>query len=162
MENLLQTVDQKTDTEIVEQGKDFLAKAEGITIVDDFTNAVAMEELEEISQAKKTVEMHRKRFTEPLLKLKSAFDQHFKVLAEPILKADKILRDKVLAYGKGKIRRSWDFEIINEAEVPDLYWSIDEKKIKAIIQAGATDIPGIRIFQKESLIVGGIDWDGGR
>ena len=156
--NLLQTVDLKTDLEITQQGELFLAKAVTLLICDDESNDAAITVLEDISLAKKTVEMHRKRFTSPLLTLKKAFDDHFATLAEPILKADKILRDKVLAFGRGKIRRTWKVEVVNESEVPDDYWSVDERKLKAMVEAGMREIKGCRIYQVESLVVGGLDW----
>ncbi len=156
MDNLLlQTVDQKTDTEIAGQGQVFLEKAEAITIVDDTTNALAIAELEEIAFAKKSVEMHRKRFTQPLFALQKAFNKHFADLSESIIKADEILRTKVLQFGKCKTRTVSRYEIVDETKVPSEYWEISDCKIKAVLSAGITEIPGLRIWKEKTPVIGG-------
>jgi hypothetical protein len=49
------------------------------------------------------------------------------------------------------IRKTWTFEIISEDVVPVKYKSIDERKIKEAIATGIREIPGIKIYQKESI-----------
>ena len=50
-------------------------------------------------------------------------------------------------------RTVWDFEIVDFAQVPDEYKVIDEKKVRqAINRLGIRDIPGLRIFQKKTIV----------
>ncbi len=46
-----------------------------------------------------------------------------------------------------------DFEVVDFALVPDEYFTLDHKKIRAAVKAGLTEIPGIRIFKTERLSV---------
>jgi hypothetical protein len=48
------------------------------------------------------------------------------------------------------VGEDWDFEITAPDQVPDQFWSVDPKKIKAhvAILKGATVIPGVRVFAK--------------
>lgn len=46
------------------------------------------------------------------------------------------------------ISENWDFEIIDEKQVPLDFCSPDPKKIKAAIKNGMKNIPGLRIFDK--------------
>jgi hypothetical protein len=47
-------------------------------------------------------------------------------------------------------RTDWDFEIVDESLIPSMYKAPDEKKIRGVVKAmkGATNIPGIRVFEK--------------
>lgn len=47
--------------------------------------------------------------------------------------------------------KTWVHEITNEADVPREYMMVDDAKIKAAIKEGMRSIPGVRIYQKESL-----------
>jgi len=50
-------------------------------------------------------------------------------------------------------RTVWDFEIVDFAQVPDEYKVIDEKKVRqAINRLGIRDIPGLKIFQKKTIV----------
>lgn len=49
-------------------------------------------------------------------------------------------------------RKVWAFEVEDFSKVPDGYKMIDERKINADIRAGILEIPGLRIFQKETTI----------
>jgi len=51
------------------------------------------------------------------------------------------------------VRKVWSFEVIDEKLVPIEYLSINERKIKEAITAGIRDINGIKIFQKEQLVL---------
>lgn len=52
-----------------------------------------------------------------------------------------------------QVRKSWDFEITDPALVPREYLEINEVKIRKVVLAlkGDTSIPGIRVFEKESV-----------
>ena len=49
------------------------------------------------------------------------------------------------------IRLIWNYEVLNENEIPREYLIIDDRKIKDAIKAGVRSIPGINIFQIEQL-----------
>ncbi len=49
--------------------------------------------------------------------------------------------------------RTWTFEILNQIDIPREYLIVDETAIRAAIKAGTRSIPGVKIFQKESLAI---------
>lgn len=49
--------------------------------------------------------------------------------------------------------KTWAFEITDAAQVPRQYMEINESLIRKAVQAGTRDIPGVKIFQKESLSI---------
>jgi hypothetical protein len=51
------------------------------------------------------------------------------------------------------ISKIWTFDIIDENLVPVQYMSIDEKKIKEAIRKDVREIPGVKIYQKENLML---------
>lgn len=51
------------------------------------------------------------------------------------------------------IRKTWTFEVTDEKLVPRQYLVVDEKAVKAAIAAGERSIPGIRIFEKETVAI---------
>ncbi len=54
------------------------------------------------------------------------------------------------------ITRSWTFEVVDLDQVPRLYLSLDTEAVRtAITKKGVRDIPGLKIFQSESLRVRG-------
>lgn len=66
-------------------------------------------------------------------------------------------QSKTMDVGDGKViaKKAWTFRIVHAGEVPREYLSIDEKKIRAVIKAGIRNIPGVEIYEEESLAVGG-------
>ncbi len=50
--------------------------------------------------------------------------------------------------GKARFRKVWRFEIQDLNELPDDYWIPDEKKIKAVVDAGI-QIKGVKSWQEE-------------
>lgn len=57
--------------------------------------------------------------------------------------------------GSAQFRKVWKWELVNASEVPPIYFTIDEKKIRAAIAAGERNIRGIRIYEEEQLAVSG-------
>ena len=55
--------------------------------------------------------------------------------------------------GSTNMKLVWDFAVDDEAKVPAVYRSLDEKKVNAAIAAGVREIPGLRIFQRPQLAV---------
>lgn len=56
------------------------------------------------------------------------------------------------ALGASHIRKRWVFRIVDESKVPQKYYSIDETKIRQAVAEGAREIPGILIYQDESVV----------
>jgi hypothetical protein len=152
----------------------FQAAADELVIAsdDDVTNAIT--DLSTIASIKKAIEDKRKEYTQPLNNHLKAINNAFKSFTEPILYADKLVRRKVLDYQAERDRqrqeaaptlyhtddgttskvsiRKW--ELVDFSQVPDEYKAIDAVKIGKVVRAGIPSIPGIRIWQEETLRVG--------
>lgn len=50
-------------------------------------------------------------------------------------------------------RKDWKHEILDEAKIPREYLVIHEGKIREAIRRGVREIPGIRIYQKETMVI---------
>ena len=50
-------------------------------------------------------------------------------------------------------RETWHFEIMDELQIPDQFWMINEKAIKAAVAAGERNIAGVKIFTKTTTVV---------
>lgn len=59
------------------------------------------------------------------------------------------------AFGTSTARRDWDFEVTDLAQVPAEYLLINGPAVRDAIRRGVRDIPGVRIYQKETLVVRG-------
>lgn len=58
------------------------------------------------------------------------------------------------SFSAGKVRgltKRWTFEITDISQVPREFLQVDEKKVKEAITAGTRSIPGVRIYQDESI-----------
>ena len=55
--------------------------------------------------------------------------------------------------GSTSMKKTWTFEVTDEALVPRKYLMLDEGVINLAVRGGERDIPGIRIYQQESLSV---------
>jgi hypothetical protein len=51
------------------------------------------------------------------------------------------------------LRKVWKYEVVDEILVPREYMSVSDVKIKAAVTAGIREIAGVRIFQKEQLVL---------
>ena len=76
------------------------------------------------------------------------------VLATEAMEATSIQKTTSLD-GGGALRTSevTDFEVEDFGKVPHEYFTLDEKKVRAAIRGGVTEIPGIRIFKRSQLAV---------
>jgi DNA repair exonuclease SbcCD ATPase subunit len=64
------------------------------------------------------------------------------------------LKQKELESQKSKsLRKVWDFDIMDANAIPREFLSIDEKKIRGAIAAGIHEIDGLRIYQRNDLIL---------
>jgi hypothetical protein len=50
-------------------------------------------------------------------------------------------------------RKTWQVEVVREADVPREYLAVDMPKLRAAVKAGARQIPGCNIFEDEGLAV---------
>lgn len=57
--------------------------------------------------------------------------------------------------GQVATRKVWRFEVEDVGAVPAEYFTLDESKLRKAVQSGARQIPGVRIFEEETLAVGG-------
>jgi hypothetical protein len=51
------------------------------------------------------------------------------------------------------IRKVWKFEIIDAIKIPRRYLIVDESFIRAEIRNGVREIPGVRIYQEEIMVI---------
>jgi len=74
---------------------------------------------------------------------------------EDVAKLIKIQEDelKVPAPLHKSTRVEWTFDVIDKTKVPLLYLTVDEKKVKDDIKRGIANIPGLHIYQKETLVL---------
>jgi hypothetical protein len=56
-------------------------------------------------------------------------------------------------YGTASVRRVWDFEIVDPAKLPAHFVMPNEQAIRGAVRAGAREISGVRIFQRDDLAV---------
>ncbi|MDR7496813.1 MAG: hypothetical protein QN174_07640 [Armatimonadota bacterium] len=52
-------------------------------------------------------------------------------------------------------RKVWDFEVVDLAQVPHEFVTLNEPTVRAAIRAGVRQIPGLRIYEREQLAVRG-------
>ena len=112
----------------------------------------AKKELERREQEKRAEE-ERKRLQEQLNK--EAQEKGVEAVILPEVMFPKEEKNIVHTESGDTIytRTVWDFEIVDFAQVPDEYKVIDEKKVRqAINRLGIRDIPGLRIFQKKTIV----------
>lgn len=55
--------------------------------------------------------------------------------------------------GSTTVQKRWTFEVVDIKKVPFEYFVLDEKMVREEIRNGLRDIPGIRIFQTENVMV---------
>jgi len=112
----------------------------------------AKKELERREQEKKAEE-ERKRLQERLNK--EAQEKGVEAVILPEVMFPKEEKNIVHTESGDTVytRNVWDFEIVDFAQVPDEYKVIDEKKVRqAINRLGIREIPGLRIFQKKTIV----------
>jgi len=49
------------------------------------------------------------------------------------------------------LAKFWTFEILDDSDVPRIYCSADEKKIREAVKQGVREIRGVRIFEKDEI-----------
>lgn len=56
-------------------------------------------------------------------------------------------------YGAVSAKLVWDFDIVDEAQIPREFLLVNDKAIRAAVKAGVRNIPGVKVYQKEELAV---------
>jgi len=69
------------------------------------------------------------------------------------VKAPIILERPETKMGDTQVRKVWNWELIDFSKVPDIYKEINRVAINQAIRNGAREIPGLEIFQEESLSI---------
>lgn len=67
-----------------------------------------------------------------------------------IPRAPKTVRSNM---GTATVKKVWDFEVLDERQVPREFLIVNEKAIRAAVKAGVRNIPGVQIFETEQLAV---------
>ncbi len=62
-------------------------------------------------------------------------------------------KEAELSEKSSSLRMVWTFEIVNIELVPREYLVLDETAVRRAIQSGEREIPGLRIYQKPSLVL---------
>ncbi|MAH46898.1 hypothetical protein CMI37_13795 [Candidatus Pacearchaeota archaeon] len=88
-----------------------IAKSRVILTADDLKPAT--DDLSLIAQLHTELEAYRKSFTQPLLVYKAEIDETFKLLSEPLVEANKVTKQKVLAFRAEEERKRQEAEAIN-------------------------------------------------
>lgn len=95
----------------------FLVYSENRIITNAEDVKLATEDLALMSGVKKAIEEKRVEFTGPLNDYVKGINATFKQLSDPLAQADKITRDKVLAYRAEQERKRIEAEAINRQKI---------------------------------------------
>ena len=122
---------------LVEQAKKYLEYAIERTVQNSEDLIKATDDLSLMSNTKKLVEDKRKEYTKPYNDEVSQRNAYFKSISEPIMEADKITRDKVLAYNKEVTRQREEADRIQEEQYE---LAQDEMQLRGEITGDLTEI----------------------
>ena len=199
----------QSDEAVVAMGVEIerlLGWAEGLQVHDAESVKRATDDLVLLANLKRAIEDKRKEYTGPVNDHLKAINESFRGMTVPLDNADRITREKVLAYRQEEQRKAREAERINELrleaarremelkgeltepvalveapapqpsrvrtdvgtlgttktrkwEVEDLsrvpleYLMVDASRVGRVVRAGVPSIPGIRIWEDESLRV---------
>lgn len=168
-----QAIEIKT-TEDVESASQFLKK------ISDNLKVIESKRLEftaPLNQSLKSINDTFKRVKEPLMKAKEEVSS--KILTwrraeqeriakeeqrrQAIQKAHEAQGHNVNApvtmarpentIGNTQVRKVWTFEITDFSQVPDSYKGIDRVAVNNAIRAGVREVPGLKIYQEETMAI---------
>lgn len=121
----------------------------------------AREEAERVAREKKAAEEAQARERAEMLKEMGEGELAAEIVAQAA--AAEVVPERTPEQAKiarsfsalATTQKRWTFEIEEggEAIVPQVYWSIDRAKIATAVKNGVRSIPGVRIYQQESLVV---------
>lgn len=115
-----------------------------LTRLADNRERVAAEKLQQLQQDKEGATFFGEETTE--------IDQKIQEALKPERLSVGTYSMPVAPKTKGLTKR-WVYEVTSEQEVPRAYLQVNEKAVKDAIAGGARQIPGIRIFQEESISI---------
>lgn len=72
-------------------------------------------------------------------------------VTEPVAPAKKPPKVKATS-GSITEKKTWEFEVTDAAVVPHEFFTLDERKIRKAVDAGAREIAGVRIWEKTSIV----------
>jgi len=98
------TIQQQTQ-ELMNKAQIIVREAKEIVVQDKDSLTSAVDFLGRIATAKKEVDSRRRFFTDPLNQQVKSINDLFRKYSEPLVEADKIVRNKVLAYQAEEARR---------------------------------------------------------
>jgi len=55
--------------------------------------------------------------------------------------------------GSVTTRKVWKFEVVDPSTIPGKYFVLDESLIRADVKAGVREIPGVRIYESDEVVV---------
>lgn len=93
-------------------------------------------------------EQERRRREEEARLLQAGAD----VLPVPVLTTTPV-RSVATEFGRTSFRTEWTFEIVDESQLPREFLMPNTKAIAAAVRAGVRHIPGVRIYQREVVVV---------
>lgn len=74
-------------------------------------------------------------------------------LATEATEQSSMAKTTLLEQGSMQMKKVWDFEVTDLGSVPHEYCTLDATKVRAAIRAGVRELPGLRIFQKDSMAI---------
>jgi hypothetical protein len=175
--NIVAITKQANKIELIKTNDDLVKATEFLVLLKNKLDSLENERLEyskPLNAVLKKINSGFKELTTPLKEtqntVKDLIREYRERKEEERLKAEKLLQSSgkntdlivestipdVIESQSGEIRtvRRWTFDIIDETKIPREYFCIDSEKIQAaIIKDGVRDIPGLKIYQKETTSV---------
>lgn len=105
-----------------------------------------------LQEAEKAETAGDARVAEGLLSTAVAREQAAKVAAVQAAPIAKTTRDADTG-AAATVRKTWAFKVVDLAQVPRSYFVLDESLVREAIRQGVRQIPGLEIFEQESLSV---------
>ena len=148
------------------------ANAVGVRTEDEAKQALSM--ALQSRKLEKALEQSRTEIVKPHFDYQKAINKLVRDFQEKLQKIEEHLKGKIdhwiieqkenpftcldeikVEDGSLYTQKSWDFEILDHAKVPEEYLEItvDVAKIEKDIKNGVRDIAGVRVFQKEKTVL---------
>lgn len=102
---------------LVQEADRLLEYANGLVITSDEGVRVATEDLSFLVKLKKALEDKRGEYVKPINTILKGINDTFKAIVTPVEDADKLIRNKILAYRKEQERKAREIEEINRLRI---------------------------------------------
>ena len=160
--------------EDVEKASYFLKK---LKETENMIEAKRLEFTKPLNQSLRAINATFKKVAEPLVSARNILTQnvlHWKVAESARLAKEEERRRKIqeaheakghevkapvvldrpdTQIGNTQTRKTWTFEVEDFTKVPDHFKMINSTPIRDMIRSGAREIPGLKIYQKETLAI---------